>query len=843
LALVAFLALPYGVLAQTPVVPRLPTLPGARGNPAQRPFTPVAAGPVQEPTVEVVTTEDGRSEKLIQLSFREAPLDQILEFYSQLTGRTMLKSPGINATITLKGQTKLTEDEALRALDAVMAMNNVALVPLGEKFYKVVAPTAVNQENKEIRFVEPEDGQFPPTDALVSQVIELKHMELSEVQSVIQGFIHGYGKITPLERANALLITDTSSNLQRISEILDLIDQPVEVKVEMRIYNIHNLKASEVSSKLNELIAESQEEKPAEQTPRVRTPAPPVPAGVIRANRPIPQAPSIGPVSADLAERGIISGKVKIIADDRTGIMFVFSRPENFVFFDRIIEVLDVSVEAEVVVRVEALEYADAEEIAGLLNEFIGAASSDAETPPTGDQPPAAETGRSQALRDFVARRAQARAAESAEDEAARFGQLSEDTRILADKRTNSLLLMGRKSDIAALEDMIDQLDVMLAQVLIETVIMEVDLRDGIAQGIDWLQRAFTVVNEDRVGPNGGLNVNQPVYAFGGGQRVLPDSPDFIDGATVGRGTTLGGALSYYMTFYDFNLDAVVRLAANSSDSRILSTPVIMTTDNTAAKLQVGEERPVVSSTQLTTAGSNRSTYEYRNIGINLDVTPRINPERFVIMEIKQTADDVGGTVQIDGNDVPIITKREFEAFVGVESRETIVMGGMVRTDARRGRTKVPLLGDIPLLGALFRSDSEDNVRTELMVMITPYVVLTQEEALQETRRLYESTRLPESEWTTGWSDSPLTTKPSSPGPLSRRNKTSRWSGGSGTSVEPGSALDLLEDTGPAVTPRISYGSSLKLKAREPVPEADNNGDAIPAAEVESREEDKAVML
>jgi len=772
LVLAVFLAGAADVRGQFP-----PPIPGGVGSPPGGgppggPPNDGSFGGAPEAAPDVEVAGEGGRDKLILLNFRDAPLDQILQFYSELTGRTMIKSPGINATITIKGQTRLTVAEAMQALDAILAMNNVALVPMGEKFFKVVQPTAIRQEGMPIDRLPPE-APFQETDELISQILTLKHVEIAEVQPVIQTLIHGYGKIQPLESANSLLITDTSSNLQRIMEILEILDQPVEIKVETRIYEIRFAKASEIASKLNELIQESQDEE-AQRESRGTVPVPAGPPGIIRARQPtLPPGVEGGGGAAEaaaaLAERGIVHGKVKIIADDRTNILFVISRPENYAFFDRIIDVLDRSVEAEIVVRVEPLEYADAEEIAGILNEFIGAAAAEdseapaattpgAETPAGGAEP--AATPRSTALRDFVAQRAQARLREVTAAEATQIGRLDPDTRILADKRTNSLLLMGRRSDIEAVRNMIDQLDIMLAQVLIEAVIMEIDLRDNISHGIDWLQRSFTVINEEKVGPGGGLTVAQPVYAFGGGQRVLGSSLDFIDANSVFRDTPINSALSYYTTFYDLNLDAIIQLAAGSSDARILSTPVILTTDNTEAKILVGEERPVVTTSSTTDAGTIRSAYEYRNIGINLTVTPRINPERFVIMEVSQTADDVGGTVIIDGNEVPIITKREFEASIGVDSRETVVLGGMVRTDMRKARSKVPLLGDIPIVGVLFRADSKDDTRTELMVLITPYVMMTPLEAQQETRRLYGSSALPDTKWIRGWSDSKLAHQP-----------------------------------------------------------------------------------
>jgi len=200
----------------------------------------------------------------------------------------------------------------------------------------------------------------------------------------------------------------------------------------------------------------------------------------------------------------------------------------------------------------------------------------------------------------------------------------------------------------------------------------------------------------------------------------------------------------------------IVRLAGQSSDARVLSTPVVLTTDNTEAKIVAAEQRPVVTSTSIQTTGQNTQNFEYRNIGININVTPRINPSGFVMMEIEQTADEVLSETTINNTPVPIIGKRELSAQVGVQSRQSVVLGGLVRTDNSKSRNKVPVLGDIPLLGWFFRADTKRRNRTELLVMLTPYVLKTPQEALDETQRLYSNSKNAESGWHKGWSDSPL---------------------------------------------------------------------------------------
>lgn len=776
---------PVSTIAQQPALP-VPEGMGAEPAPPEPapeipPETPTATidgfpmdeAPAPAPAAPASTTAAPAtrdSGKLMQLNFKDSPLDMVLDMVSEILGKTIIKSPGLSATINLKSHTRLTEQEALEAIEAILSMSNVTLVPMGDKFLRAVQTGQARQEGMEISRGIPEQG-FRETDKLISQIFTVQYIELQEIQPIIQSLLHGYGKIQPLERANSLMVTDTEANLARVTELLEFLDQPVEAKIETRIYEIKFAKASEISGKLNELIADSQakEERPqiavAEAAPSI-----PTPPGVIRARQ--AQAAAEGQAGSEveaamqMAERGIVSGKVKIIADDRTNILFVISRTENFVFFDRIVDVLDRQVDPAITVRVIALEYAKADEISGILNEFIGAATAQTEgsAAPGAAGPSDTDAGatdaRSQALRDFIAQRTQqqqqAAAAQNAQTGgAAAIGRLSQDTKILADKRTNSLLMMGKPDDLKVLEDLIDHLDIMLAQVVIEAVIIEVGLSDEIKSGIDWIQKSMMAYGEAVKGPGGGISVTEPILTWGGGTAMGAGTPR--DAGTVTDQSLIPpGGLSWYTSIFDLNIDAVIRMAQSSRDSQILSTPVIVTTDNTEAKIIASTQRPVVNTTSTTDGGSIRSSYEYRDIGINLTVTPRINPQRMVVMEVNQTADDVAGEVLIDGNSVPEITKRELNATVAVGDRSTIVLGGLILNRNASSETKIPFIGDIPVIGRLFKFKSNTDQRSELVVLLTPYVLMTPAEARAESTRLYSANSVRQREWPDGWSDSPL---------------------------------------------------------------------------------------
>ena len=737
-----------------------PSPPAADG---EAPVFSAQSSEAGESSLETSTTTEG--ETLYQLKLSNASLDVLLdEYYAPLTGRTMIKAPGVAGTFNFKAREKLTKAEMIQAMDSLLSMNNLALVPLGERFFRVVQIDKAPTEGLAIQ----RDGlpAGPDSDALVSQLIPLKYLEMEDANTIVQSMLHGFGKVQRFDRISSLLVTETATNLRRIHEILELVDQPTELKVETRVYEIKHAKASEIAARLNELVSDSQGEK-KEEVAQVAQPATTVrrPAGMIRARpaaapEPAPSADTAAALEAAMAEKGILSGKVKVLADERTNIIIVISRPSNFTFFDKIVAVLDRPVDPDVVVQVVALEFADAEEMAGLLNDFIGAAKAESETAaPAAGAEAGGTDGRARALEDFV--RARAAAADrvrqaAGEESASKIGQLSANTKILADKRTNTLLLMGTKGDIAALQDVVKKVDIMLAQVLIEAVILEVNLNNNVAYGVNWLQKAMTAYSQRSAGANGGVSLREPVASWGGAFGNQNFGAAAGDTITRASASALNSGLSYFFTFADLNIDMVLDMVASSGEGRVLATPVILTTDNTEAEIMSGQQIPIRTG-DTTSGGTIQSDYEYKDVGIQLKVKPRINPSRYVTLEITQSADTLGDPVDVGNNGkMYAINKREMTASISVPSRATIVLGGLVQTDYQNLNTRVPILGSIPVLGSLFRSEDTTRKRTELLVLITPYVLMTPGEAREETERLHRASNVAAEDWYRGWSDSSL---------------------------------------------------------------------------------------
>ena len=765
------------VLSALPVwvwVPVLAAVIPCQILPAQVPATPSFPAPAR--AAKPVKPAATDTNETVALKFNATPLESVLQFYSELTGRTLLSAPAINATITLRSQTDLTIPEAMQAVKTVLAMNNIGLVEVGARFVKVVPIGSVQQEGLPIQSNMWQQLVHEENDELISEIISLKFIDPAEAQKAIAGLIHAYGKILPLERINSLLIADTTININRIKEILGQIDQPIELKEKLSIIPIRHSKATDIKARLDEIIAD-QKEKDKQPTIRSvrQTGAPgvditPSLPGVIRARLPTLPGATAQPASSGEEEGQMIRGNVRVIADDRTGVLIIITRPENMPFLEQIVTALDVATSPDVSIKVVRLEYADSDEVATMLNALIGAASAprkDAapKTPASAARPgeSAGEPARSSQLQDFIEQQRQAATTRSP-DAKSKIGQLSsENIKILSDKRSNAIIIMASRGDMASIMDILKDMDIMLSQVMIEAVIMQVSLGSTVERGVDWVQRSMVAYDKKSGG-------RDPIFAYAGGGGGGKGVPRDATGMTASDAISAGSGLAYYFTHFGLNIDAVVKWSATDSRTKILSSPVILTTDNKEAKIDVSQELYFYKGQTPTSVGGNIAyvpNVESRKVGLSLVVTPRINQKKFVVMEISQKLENQSDTQVIaNQGEWPVISSREMSASVAVRSGETIVLGGLIEKNDSQTRSKVPILGDIPLLGALFRYSKSDSPRREIIVFITPRVLDTPEEIEEESLRRKQASSSKEMWQQDGWSASKLADPP--PGRIRR---------------------------------------------------------------------------
>ncbi|MBW2109370.1 MAG: type II secretion system secretin GspD [Deltaproteobacteria bacterium] len=373
-----------------------------------------------------------------------------------------------------------------------------------------------------------------------------------------------------------------------------------------------------------------------------------------------------------------IAPAIKIVADDRTNSLIISASEHDTTRIKELIKILDQETPRGTGdIRVHYLQYADAEELAKVLTAL-----------PSKNTKAAQQKGKAPTI--------------------------SKGVQIVADKATNSLVITANKQDYLALMDVIDKLDIPRPMVYIEALIMEVKADKDFRIGVEWR------IGDDNIGSYEGRTMG----AFGGSRpgdsSLIPTTATLSTGLTMGvlgESITIGGI--------EFpSIAAVARAFRSDSDVHILQTPQILTADNEEAEIQIVDNVPYL--TKEASGDQQYQTYEYRDVGVKLKITPQINQDRFVRLKINQ---EYSTLAEGSSADKPSTLKRTADTTVVVKDSQTLVIGGLVGDQISRGTSGVPCLADIPGLGWLFKSVTRTRAKTNLFIFVTPHVLETPEEA------------------------------------------------------------------------------------------------------------------
>ncbi len=288
-------------------------------------------------------------------------------------------------------------------------------------------------------------------------------------------------------------------------------------------------------------------------------------------------------------------------------------------------------------------------------------------------------------------------------------GFFTERFRVVSNKETNSIIIICAPQDYEKIEKIIKELDLKREQVLVEALIVEITLDDDQTLGFDWRAVVDTGIGIDALAQSSTGLMAESLITGG------------LPGLTVGL---LTGTADVY---------AIINANKENTNFKILSTPEIVTIDNHEAMINIGEEIPFLTSSRVDENNNVIQTYDYKEIGIVLKITPHINKNGYITMDINQSIKKiVEGTALLEN---PSVYSREISSKVTVKDRRTIVIGGLIRDDIINIEQKVPLLGDIPLLGLLFRKTKKQRTRTNLLIFLTPYIVTDEETFLEITEK------------------------------------------------------------------------------------------------------------
>lgn len=612
----------------------------------------------------------------VKFNLEDADLAELVNHISGLTGKRFIYGAKVRAVkVTVVSPTPVTLDEAYEAFLSILNANGMTVVPHG-RFLKIVDSGGVIANGTPVYS---RATPIPDSDRFITRLYRVVNIPTEDVVTVLNKFKSKEGDVSAYAAGNLIIMTDTGANILRMIRIIEEIDIGTPGS-KMWIQPVHYGSAEEIAKQLNEIFEVG---KPG----------------------------------------GGASGLDRVIGDELTNSLVVVGTEESYGKLLNLLRRVDVAPSANGRVHVLPLEHAVAEEIASTLSQMLSGAA------------PAKKGAGAQAGVGNAA------------------GMFEAEVRVTADKATNSLVVTSTQRDYAQLRLVITKLDQPRRQVFVEAVIMDVNVNR---------------TNSFSLGYHGGaqeqLFTSDPstiLAGFNPAQSIAPDLAS-INALAVGvRGPDLEGTQNLPGLPAGISIPAFgvfINALATSGDSNVLSTPHIIATDNIQASIRVGQNIPL--QTNFGGSGANLASLAgaaggtgntnvvglgglglgfaggfnapRQDVGTTIKFTPHINHNNEVRLEIEEEISEQGAT---DGTlGVVSIIQRQANTTVVVQDQQTVVIGGLMRDAEREEATKIPVLGDLPVLGVLFRSTSTATAKTNLLLILTPYVIEDQ----SDLRKIFE---------------------------------------------------------------------------------------------------------
>jgi general secretion pathway protein D len=647
----------------------------------EQPVSEPYSGPGQKPAykkrtadkTEPVAAPAGTDKQKIALDFDDADIYEVINALSDILNINYVIDPAVKGKVNIHTSGEIDKSQIFPILETIFKINNITAVKTGN-LYKIVPLKDARSTVTDVE-VGTEAEVMLSGDRVIIQIVPLRYIPSAEVLKVLKPFISAGGDIQEYSKGNILIIVDTSANINKLLSFIDVMDVDTFENMQVRFYKIKNADVKEMAKELETLFT------------------------------------SMGIAKSD---KGI---GISFIPVERANyILAVSSIPGILDKVEHWIPMLDsVDTGTEEQVFVYALENAKAEDMAEVLGSIYGEGQGQKTTGKTQtgtrqqQQSTASRTSRSRTARETTSRTKKetgGTGVSSAE------GMLEEPIKIVTDEATNSVIIRAIPSDYAVIKQTIERLDRVPRQVLIEVLIAEVTLSGDTEFGVEWALR-----NPDTsLGGYKGRSRIESTFGLGGLGTSLSDS--------LNKG--------YTYRFDSSRLQAFLVAQASQNKLNILSCPSVLAADNKEARIEVGEEVPIVTSEYVPLTAEQVDTtsrsIEYRSTGVILTVTPRINEKGLVAMDISQEVSKAQPVVA-GGIQSPVITNRKAETSLVVQNATTIVIGGLIGHESAKTISGVPFFSSIPLLGYLFSDTKDSKKKAELIILITPRVVTNINEA------------------------------------------------------------------------------------------------------------------
>lgn len=608
-------------------------------------------------------------ETIESFDFPNVEITDLIKAIGELTGKNFIIDPGVRGKITITAPSKITVAEAYKAFLSALAINGFTIVPSGS-FLKVKSARNAQRDNIETF----SGAYYPNTDQMITRIIHLKHISAAQVNRDLRILPSKDGEMNIYEPTNSIIISDYGANIDRVMKIISQLDVP-GFEEQLEVIPIKFAKAKDLADLVDKIVnkgSKSQSSAPGTFT-----------AGVPRFTR------STGASSQQGASFFMA------IPDDRTNSIIVVGNKSGITRVKKLISQLDFKIRAEDSggVFVYYVKYGEAEKIAQTLQ---GVTKDSAPKPATGGSllSPIGMGGAMQPPQESI------------------FGG---DVKITADKNTNSLVITASKTDYEVVMNLLSKIDIARDQVFVEAIIMEMSASNADNWQLGYFQYGDS--GYGKVGFNGGISINDFINPVGGQGAVI----------SFGAGKTV--EVTDPTTKQKISIPSLLGLLTflkSVKKANILSTPQILTLDNQEGEIEVGDK--IITGVNESTGvnGVTTKTPIFEDATIKLTIKPFISPASDTIrMEIKQQVAQPSTVLPpkalVDTSTT--VAKRSIKTSINVGNGDTAILGGLIKEQDVEAVSKVPLLGDIPILGWLFKSRQITKDKVNLLVFLTPKVI------------------------------------------------------------------------------------------------------------------------
>jgi type II secretion system protein D len=686
------------------------------------------------------------------IQFPNNPVSDFLLVYERLKGVTLIKDASLAAggpNLSLTLNQPVTKEEAIRLIESTLLLNGYAFIAVDKKTVKVINTAGGKNPRSEGVFVFTNEDELPEGEVIASYVMPLTHLAAADAVEIFNQFIvlHPYGSMVAVPVANQVVVTENSTLIRRLLEVKALVDQPAP-EIRSEFVQLEQANADRVVELITQLL-EKREEGAGASAGRAATGQPTQPPGVPG----LPGAQA-APTTAATINAGS-SGDIQLIADTRTNRILIVTRPMNMDYIKKLIEEFDVAVDLSDPYE-QPLNYVAASDMLPILADMLqeegdegGATGGDGAPTRTVTGGIGTGTGGTTGTgaTGGVSGAGQLGSLQEPGEEQAAESVIVGKTRLIADNRANSILVIGQPEARDKVKAILDKLDKRPMQVYLSTVIGDLTVSNNDEFAVNILQKYIGGPKTGAASVAGGrpfISGTKTVYGVDnngnptqqlqtGTTPISPAVATMAQMSQVAVGALPGMQIA---TFILGSIDLYINALTSTARFRIASRPSVFTANNKKAVIYNGRKIAVPTSTVTTlgaggnvgsTTGSQQSNIQYQDVVLKIEVVPLINSAREITLQIIQTNDNVipGASTQIGGGvSVPEIATQELTTTVTIPDRATILLGGLITQRDTKTVDGVPFLSSIPLMGNLFKSTADSTDRQELVVMIQPSVVV-----------------------------------------------------------------------------------------------------------------------